>query len=360
MIAWEILGIEKTTDRRAIRRAYAAKSKTCHPEETPEAFQRLHAAYEQALEYCVSGAQPQPPAPAEMPPKRPVRKEPAQTRSRAAHEEVKPVESKADKEEDDPDAPDSLAELLLREQRQRQQILRKKREKLLKAMEKLLDNRPRRDRPEEWEAIVKMPELRDVLLDEKFAEQLNRLLPPNYRYFYHICEQLEALYREALNNEPPSELVHTLLGHLRYLLGQKAERTENSQYALVTKCGKEYYRILNSPDTWEPQAWDTFFSSADFQAVRQNKQMITRLTDYVLSQEGAGAALISSLYRIYDLKEYDPFQQEPRDEAYRLLYRILREQSLKRYGKPPTDLEEPCRIERKNQARLPSSFPERK
>lgn len=360
MNAWEILGIAETTDRKAIRRAYAQKSKTCHPEETPEAFQQLHDAYQQALEYCASGVQPQPQAPVETPRKMPVKSKPAKTGSRIAHERSKPDKDEAEHGEAGQETPDSYTDLLLREQRQRQQGLRKKREALLKAINKLLDNRLRRDQPEAWQEIMNMVEWRDVLLDEKFAEAFNRLLPPNYQYFYHICERLEALYRKALNNEPPSELVHMLLSHLRYLISQKAEHTEAGQRTLVIKCGKEYYRILNSPDTWEPQAWDAFFSSDDFQAVRENQQMITRLTDYVLSQEGAGAALLSSLYRSYNFKEYDPFQQESRQEAYRLLFRILNEQSLKRYGKSPSELEEECQIEQRSQTRLIFSFPESK
>ena len=47
---WNELEIEPTNDRRAIKRAYAKKSRLCHPEEKPEEFRRLHEAYRLALE----------------------------------------------------------------------------------------------------------------------------------------------------------------------------------------------------------------------------------------------------------------------------------------------------------------------
>jgi hypothetical protein len=46
---WQALGISPTREIADIRRAYAARLKECHPEENPEGFQRLRAAYEAAL-----------------------------------------------------------------------------------------------------------------------------------------------------------------------------------------------------------------------------------------------------------------------------------------------------------------------
>lgn len=54
---WKILGIEPTTDKKAIRRAYAARSKETHPEEKPEEFRMLYEAYQKALEYAKRGGQ---------------------------------------------------------------------------------------------------------------------------------------------------------------------------------------------------------------------------------------------------------------------------------------------------------------
>lgn len=54
MNIWRVLGLEPTRDLSAIRRAYAAAARKYHPEEQPEEFQRVRAAYEQALLYARS------------------------------------------------------------------------------------------------------------------------------------------------------------------------------------------------------------------------------------------------------------------------------------------------------------------
>lgn len=48
MNCFTVLGIEPTTEKKTIKRAYAAKSREFHPEEHPEEFQRIHDAYEEA------------------------------------------------------------------------------------------------------------------------------------------------------------------------------------------------------------------------------------------------------------------------------------------------------------------------
>lgn len=52
MNIWKILGIEPTIDKKAIRRAYAERTREVHPEEKPEEFKQLHEAYQAALGYA--------------------------------------------------------------------------------------------------------------------------------------------------------------------------------------------------------------------------------------------------------------------------------------------------------------------
>lgn len=55
MDIWSILGIEKTSDVKQIKRAYAKAVKKCHPEEDPEGFMQIRKAYEEALEQAQTG-----------------------------------------------------------------------------------------------------------------------------------------------------------------------------------------------------------------------------------------------------------------------------------------------------------------
>jgi len=56
---WETLGIMPTTDKKEVKRAYAEAVKHCHPEEEPEAFQKLYKAYQAALNLCALRAKGQ-------------------------------------------------------------------------------------------------------------------------------------------------------------------------------------------------------------------------------------------------------------------------------------------------------------
>ena len=52
MDIWNVLGLEPTRDISAIKRAYARKTQSCHPEDDPEGFMRLRDAYQTAMDYA--------------------------------------------------------------------------------------------------------------------------------------------------------------------------------------------------------------------------------------------------------------------------------------------------------------------
>ena len=56
---WALLGIEATADKDAITRAYREHLTHANPEERPEAFKELRAAYEEALRLADEAAQPE-------------------------------------------------------------------------------------------------------------------------------------------------------------------------------------------------------------------------------------------------------------------------------------------------------------
>ena len=58
---WSILELEPTKDISAIRRAYAEKTRICHPEEDPTGFMELREAYRAAMAYAEGGAVVPPP-----------------------------------------------------------------------------------------------------------------------------------------------------------------------------------------------------------------------------------------------------------------------------------------------------------
>lgn len=52
MDIWQRLGIEPTTDKKIIKKAYAKQVKNCHQETEPERWMSLHDAYERAIQYA--------------------------------------------------------------------------------------------------------------------------------------------------------------------------------------------------------------------------------------------------------------------------------------------------------------------
>jgi hypothetical protein len=56
MSPFELLGLAADADERAIKRAYAQRLRVTRPDDDPQGFQRLHAAYQAALAHCRAAA----------------------------------------------------------------------------------------------------------------------------------------------------------------------------------------------------------------------------------------------------------------------------------------------------------------
>lgn len=63
---WTVLGLEATRNISSIKRAYAQKTKICHPEEDPEGFLELRNAYQAAVDYAERGGESSPVLPQEQ------------------------------------------------------------------------------------------------------------------------------------------------------------------------------------------------------------------------------------------------------------------------------------------------------
>ena len=55
---WDILGIERTKDKLAIKKAYAKLAHQISPEDDPDGFRRIHTAYKQAIAYASGNSRP--------------------------------------------------------------------------------------------------------------------------------------------------------------------------------------------------------------------------------------------------------------------------------------------------------------
>lgn len=92
---WTVLGIDPTRDVSAIKRAYAERAKTCHPEEDPEGFLKLRQAYQAALAWAEGGEAPSGLSPAGPVPER-----------EASPLPIEPMPREAPPEADETEAPD--------------------------------------------------------------------------------------------------------------------------------------------------------------------------------------------------------------------------------------------------------------
>lgn len=170
MNIWEILHIEATTDKRAIKKAYALCSKTIHPEEKPEEFKQLYEAYQMALQYakCEDGAE-----------KAKVTEIVAFSAPR--HEEV--VEEK----------PEVLSELTIffTEQKKYREFCM---ENFQRALERMYEKQGLYGEAQAWQSYLKSKEFKEIQMDSQIIMQMTKAVQGMGLHTYEFSLNLWEVY----------------------------------------------------------------------------------------------------------------------------------------------------------------------
>lgn len=198
MTAWEILGIEKTTDVKAIRHAYAQLAKQCHPETEPEQFEQLYRVYQEALAFA-KGKQQMPAvehAQEKTAQKQNAKKEhTAERTEQNAQAGASIFDGFANRSEDMDDVsaePDmQIPDYIKKISKQGGAAIAEG----MKAFREVFEAKGRKD----WKAFMTRPEFLRVQFDEGFAAELNsylceQTLYPRYKLPFHLVKELFFAY----------------------------------------------------------------------------------------------------------------------------------------------------------------------
>ncbi len=179
---WDVLGIAPTKEKRAIRKAYAARAKECHPEENPEGFEELSDAYQKALAYAESDSA------SHFEQSFHSEKKSVHVKTSYKESETAPEETQQKEPEVVPEEPaqKSLMELLeeKEQERQKEQLTKG----VLRDIVALYEDEKRSKKQAEWEKIF----LSDSFLDEYMSEDwMNGL-------FHYLEEKTEGFQEPIL------------------------------------------------------------------------------------------------------------------------------------------------------------------
>ena len=195
---WSILGLEPTRDVSAIRRAYADKSRACHPEEDPTGFMRLREAYQAALAYGSGNAAVQP------------QMTPSETAQAALPQQQENGEDGREPDEEGEDRPNDAGWSLLEEAPDDSPNPYADHEAIQKFVE--LYTGKQRKNPKLWMDYFTSKTFLDVAWEPRFTElmlekvtEVERILPPGKEflswlsvvYLFSVTEKL-SLNREAM------------------------------------------------------------------------------------------------------------------------------------------------------------------
>ncbi len=163
---WSVLEIEPTTSKRDIKRAYANAVKYCHPEEKPEEYERLKAAYEAALRW--TGQRVELPKEAEHTPK--------EKGSSELLDKLGQFQETEEEAENTPQEQESFELLDKLEQLQEKKELSELGRKVLNTfIQDFSDNRKRKDKGQ-WKSFFLQDDFLRVQFEVGFVEKLDEYL----------------------------------------------------------------------------------------------------------------------------------------------------------------------------------------
>lgn len=148
MNIWKILHIKATTDKKAIKKAYALRSKTIHPEEKPEEFSQLYEAYKMALQYAKHGEGIE-----EVEIEEPVS-------FSALYHEVSVIE--------EPQAPSELTIFFAEQQKYREACMKD----FQKALKRMYESQGLNGEAQVWQSYLKTKEFKEIQMDSKVIRQM--------------------------------------------------------------------------------------------------------------------------------------------------------------------------------------------
>lgn len=236
---WKVLGLAPTNDQRAIRQAYARLSKDCHPEDDPEGFERLHNAYEEAMEYA----------------------------------RKRPYTPPPEKEE----------------------------EEMLPSFDDLMGgwSEPSQPKAQDWGQSMEFSEAPTLEFEQHPEPQPPPMQTTPMLEFPEISVvpeplppepiQEEVVRPEVVQPEPPVSKIPATARFDFETMEQEQEQREQAVYSSMNSVAAAIQQLYRDPHTrYEPGAWRPLFQSEPFQQVKERPEFIGWAVDFLRSNHDAG------------------------------------------------------------------------
>lgn len=323
---WDVLGIEPATDKKTIKRAYAAKTREIHPEEKPEEFKQLYEAYQAALgyaDYILKSER------IEAETGRPYKSSPEladEVLDEKRTETETSEESEAEKEE-------LLSYFEEKQERQKPRV-----DAFLQYWNEIQSPRDNPKMLDWWKEYLASEEFQDIRYQPQVLYVLAREL--DKKFFYRLND-LKILFWDAYEFQEGQE--STYQGDMRriwkslYPAYQKQRRTIQKEQKLLSYFEEkqerheqridaflQYWDEMQSPFC-DPKAlnrWKTYLSSEEFQEIRLHTEVLSLLADGTDDKRFYGVIEVEALlWDAYGFQEGEgAVYQGDTQRLYRNLY----------------------------------------